>query len=95
MGGGKGALISENKSLTLGTGNDQILCVSDTQRDSPNVMCMNERQYALTVSVDVANTLTGTDYKGTQLVFDCRGNGDGNTASTLTGELLSRVPPLP
>ena len=28
-GGGKGPLVSEGKSLTLGTGNDQVLCVAD------------------------------------------------------------------
>lgn len=33
-------------------------------------IAMNERQYAATVSEDVANTLTGTDYKGTQCVFE-------------------------
>jgi DNA (cytosine-5)-methyltransferase 1 len=33
-------------------------------------MVMNERQYALTTSDEVANTLTGTDYKGTQCVFE-------------------------
>jgi DNA (cytosine-5)-methyltransferase 1 len=33
-------------------------------------LVMNERQYALTVSEDVANTLTSTDYKGTQCVFE-------------------------
>lgn len=33
-------------------------------------LVMNERQYALTVGEDVANTLTGTDYKGTQCVFE-------------------------
>jgi DNA (cytosine-5)-methyltransferase 1 len=32
-------------------------------------LVMNERQYALTVGEDVANTLTSTDYKGTQCVF--------------------------
>ncbi|MCL2223584.1 MAG: DNA (cytosine-5-)-methyltransferase [Defluviitaleaceae bacterium] len=32
-------------------------------------LVLNERQYALTVGVDVANILTGTDYKGTQCVF--------------------------
>jgi DNA-methyltransferase (dcm) len=32
-------------------------------------LVMNERQYALTVGEDVANTLTGTDFKGTQSVF--------------------------
>jgi DNA (cytosine-5)-methyltransferase 1 len=33
-------------------------------------LVMNERQYALTVGEDLANTLTGTDYKGTQCVFE-------------------------
>ncbi|HEY9059208.1 MAG TPA: DNA cytosine methyltransferase [Pseudobacteroides sp.] len=33
-------------------------------------LVMNERQYALTVTEDKANTLTGTDYKGTQCVFE-------------------------
>ncbi|MCL1857684.1 MAG: DNA cytosine methyltransferase [Oscillospiraceae bacterium] len=33
-------------------------------------LVMNERQYALTVGEDVANTLTGTDFKGTQCVFE-------------------------
>ncbi|GHU82164.1 DNA methyltransferase [Clostridia bacterium] len=33
-------------------------------------LVMNERQYALTVGEDVANTLTGTDYKGPQCVFE-------------------------
>jgi len=49
-------------------------------------LVMNERQYALTVGEDVANTLTGTDYKGTQCVFEpktlkirsgCEGGGKG------------------
>lgn len=33
-------------------------------------LVMNERQYVLTVGEDVANTLTSTDYKGTQCVFE-------------------------
>lgn len=33
-------------------------------------LVMNERQYALTIGEDVANTLTSTDYKGTQCVFE-------------------------
>lgn len=61
-------------------------------------LVMNERQYALTVSDDVANTLTGTDYKGTQCVFEpktlkirsgCEGGGKGpiiqdNKSATLS-----------
>jgi len=51
-------------------------------------LVMNERQYALTVGEDLANTLTSTDYKGTQCVFEptpktlkirsgCEGGGKG------------------
>jgi len=59
---------------------------------------MNERQYALTISEDVANTLAGTDYKGTQCLFEpktlkirsgCEGGGKGalvqdNMSATLS-----------
>ena len=38
-------------------------------------LVMNERQYALTVGEDVANTLTSTDYKGTQCVFEPKAYG--------------------
>jgi len=38
-------------------------------------LVMNERQYALTVGEDVANTLTGTDFKGTQCVFEPKAYG--------------------
>jgi DNA (cytosine-5)-methyltransferase 1 len=61
-------------------------------------LVMNERQYALTVGEDVANTLTGTDFKGTQCVFEpktlkirsgCEGGGKGplvqdNLSATLS-----------
>ncbi len=61
-------------------------------------LVMNERQYALTVGEDVANTLTGTDFKGTQCVFEpktlkirsgCEGGGKGaliqdNKSATLS-----------
>ena len=36
----------------------------------PKPYVMNERQYACTIGSDVANTLTGTDYKGTQCLFE-------------------------
>lgn len=73
-------LSEDNKVQTLtsrmGTGGGNVPLV------------MNERQYALTVGEDVANTLTGTDYKGTQCVFEptpktmkirsgCEGGGKG------------------
>ena len=61
-------------------------------------LVMNERQYALTVGEDIANTLTGTDYKGTQCLFEpktlkirsgCEGGGKGaliqnNKSATLS-----------
>lgn len=52
-------------------------------------LVMNERQYALTVGEDVANTLTGTDYKGTQCVFenhsqDTRYTGPLDVAQTVS-----------
>jgi len=61
-------------------------------------LVMNERQYALTVGEDVANTLTGTDFKETQCVFEpktlkirsgCEGGGKGalvqdNLSATLS-----------
>ncbi|KZL92844.1 DNA cytosine methyltransferase [Clostridium magnum] len=73
-------LAEDNKVQTLtsrmGTGGGNVPLV------------MNERQYALTIGKDVANTLTGTDYKGTQCVFEptpktlkirsgCDGGGKG------------------
>lgn len=52
-------------------------------------LVMNERQYALTVGEDIANTLTGTDYKGTQCVFenhsqDTRYTGPLDVAQTVS-----------
>ena len=52
-------------------------------------LVMNERQYAMTVSEDVANTLTETDNKGTQCVFenhsrDTRYKGSLEVAQTVS-----------
>ncbi|MCK9479289.1 MAG: DNA cytosine methyltransferase [Firmicutes bacterium] len=59
---GRVKLSSDGTSQTLtgrmGTGGGNVPLV------------MNERQYALTVGEDIANTLTSTDYKGTQCVFE-------------------------
>lgn len=62
------------------------------------VLVLNERQYALTVGEDTANTLTATDYKGTQVVFvpimlenhpnDSRVKiDDSGNSQTLTGRM--------
>ena len=62
-----GVNVSENVAQTIqaaaGTsGNNQPMICQPVQ-------VMNERQYACTVSEEVANTLTGTDYKETQCAF--------------------------
>ncbi|MCL1877636.1 MAG: DNA cytosine methyltransferase, partial [Defluviitaleaceae bacterium] len=44
--------------------------VAVTPKPENAPLVMNERQHALTISEGVANTLTGTDYKGTQCVFE-------------------------
>lgn len=65
----------------MGTGGGNVpLCMIPIQ-------AINERQYALTVSSNVANTLTATDYKGTQCMAvpiyllkirsGCEGGGKG------------------
>lgn len=60
-GGGKGPLLQENKTGTLAVNNDQYVF-------NP-IVVLNERQYALTITENIANTLTSTDFKGTQVVF--------------------------
>ena len=48
-------------------------CYTITSTDVHGVLApiivLNERQHALTVGEDIANTLTATDYKGTQVAF--------------------------
>jgi DNA (cytosine-5)-methyltransferase 1 len=85
-----------------GNGNGEI--VNTITGDHENrvtdytAIVLNERQHALTVGEDVANTLTGTDFKGTQCVFEpktlkirsgCEGGGKGalvqdNKSATLS-----------
>ncbi|GHV36015.1 DNA methyltransferase [Clostridia bacterium] len=66
--------IVQTLGATMGTGGGNV------------PMVLNERQYALTVGEDMANTLTGTDFKGVQCLFEpktlkirsgCKGGGKG------------------
>ncbi|GHV33186.1 DNA methyltransferase [Clostridia bacterium] len=57
-------------------------------------MVLNERQYALTVGEDMANTLTGTDAKGVQCLFEpktlkIRSGCDGGGKGALVQENIS------
>lgn len=46
---------------------------------------------SLDVTQDVTNTICANDYKEPKVVYDARGNGDGKTAPTLTGDHQNRV----
>lgn len=45
------------------------LTSTDVHGVAAPILVLNERQYALTVGENTANTLTATDYKGTQVAF--------------------------
>ena len=60
--------IKDNVSPTLSAGMGMGGASMTTPMLIQEPICINERQYALTCSSGTANTLTGTDYKGVQLV---------------------------
>lgn len=83
-GGGKGALIQENKSATLATNNDQYLF-------EPLVLDDQGGQQ-ITVRTDgISPTLRAEMHGHPPCVYDARGNGDGVTVSTLTGDHENRI----
>ncbi len=78
-GGGKGALVQENKSATLSCNNDQILF---TQASKKIIQIEN-----------ISNTLVNGTNPGfhNAVIYDCRGNGDGITCPTITGDHNNRI----
>lgn len=126
-GGGKGALIQEDKSATLATNNDQYLfqpvphlLLDDqggqqisvrTDGKSPtlraeahgNVPCVLEsagfnylqgsKAKGIGYETEKAGTLRAGQFGDDVLakIWDARGNGDGETASTITGDHENRV----
>ena len=59
--------------------------------DRPAVYACSSKQQSLVTSEEVANSLGANDYKEPQCVYDARGNGDGKTVPTLTGDHQNRV----
>lgn len=59
--------------------------------DRPAVYACSSKQQSLVTSEEVANSLGANDYKEPQCAYDARGNGDGKTAPTLTGDHQNRV----
>ena len=83
----------EEVSPTLrgGEGGNQKPCVLDATAMSDDVVTMNPRPQSMVCQHDMAATLGADDYKEPQMVFDARGNGDGKTVCTLTGDHQNRV----
>lgn len=120
-GGGKGALIQENKSATISCNNDQVLFeqihskyaagfkgqagakagnigfsenVSPTLQAEQDTHCLcyaiGNGQADNTGLHKVAGALNCM-HDREAVIYDCRGNGDGNTCPTITGDHNNRV----
>ena len=85
-GGGKGALVQVEKSGTLGAAcNDQtIFCLQGNGIDRADTAGCNGKGW----TEDVCYTLNTI---ARPAVFDARGNGDGETAPTMTGDHQNRI----
>lgn len=93
-GGGKGALIQEDKNATLDTNNDQYLFqpIIDAGFKAGNgekarSIGYEEEKTPTLASERVGNRVPSVCMKR----YDARGNGDGQTVSTLTGDHENRV----
>lgn len=82
-GGGKGALIQENKSATVSTLNDQYL-FQPVGFDDYNFENTGERTCTLRAEASGGAC-------GVTVCYDARGNGDGQTANTITGDHENRI----
>lgn len=82
-GGGKGALVQNNISATLGCGNDQTLFILK------NVISMHNKQFGQ-CKENLASTLLSTDYKEPQVVcYENHANDSRITESNDVSPLLS------
>lgn len=93
-GGGKGSLIQENMSATLTTNNNQCLfvpVVSDGfkagQRVQNRRIGWQEERSPTFIGSNRGTQVAPTVYVG----YDARGNGDGKTAITITGDHENRI----
>lgn len=73
-GGGKGALIQDDKSATLGTHNDQTLFVPAVfgicAKDSNAIYSSSRTSFFTEATEELASTLMATDYKDPPLIND-------------------------
>lgn len=101
-GGGKGALVQSEKTGTLGCSNDQTLFdfrggqtvygissyESNAMKSSNPESGISEAETARTLDSNGGNPACN---QGGMLVYDSRGNGDGETVPTITGDHQNRV----
>lgn len=81
-GGGKGPLISKESNLTLGCNNDQILFEKNGVSQYGEVAGTLEARHDSSPCPD----------RGQNIVcYDARGNGDGQTVNTITGDHGNRI----
>lgn len=83
-GGGKGALVQTEKSATLSTLQDQTVF-------QPVPVLNDQGGSVMDVSYDVTGTLRAQEHGHQPIVFDARGNGDGRTCPTITGDHENRI----
>lgn len=83
-GGGKGALVQTEKSATLSTLQDQTLF-------QPIPVLNDQGGSVMDVSYDVTGTLRAQEHGHQPIIFDARGNGDGRTCPTITGDHENRI----
>lgn len=106
-GGGKGALVQTEKSATLSTLQDQTLfaaeptfCIQGNTLDRPagafaldcrNMTANAELSATLQAKSNGGQSLNYINPVAEPLIYDARGNGDGITSPTVTGDHNSRV----
>ena len=83
-GGGKGALVQTEKSATLSTLQDQTVF-------QPVPVLNDQGGSVMDVSHDATGTLRAQEHGHQPIVFDARGNGDGRTCPTITGDHENRI----
>ena len=83
-GGGKGALVQTEKSAMLSTLQDQTVF-------QPVLVLNDQGGSVMDVSYDVKGTLRAQEHGHQPIVFDARGNGDGRTCPTITGDHENRI----
>ena len=92
-GGGKGALVSKDRAMTLKNNDDQRLF-----QPVPNILLDDQGDQQINVRTDDKSPTLRAEMHGNvpcvmvrPVTYDARGNGDGNTCCTITGDHEDRI----